>query len=137
MQYNRAMQCNELSTNQASPPPGTPQALDLNSGVFQTVKAINLSRVMLTATKHCIVGICASKCQNCVQFSFFFSDAGLCCTALNWLELHCGHFSDGVDTIKLRTDLVLNTGMVSREPSACSSMTQLPCAINSVSANLR
>ena len=56
---------------------------------------------------------------------------------LNWLKLHYGHFSDGVDTIKLRTDLVLNTGMVSREPSACSSMTQLPCAINSVSANLR
>ena len=71
------------------------------------------------------------------NFLSFFSVAGLCCTALNWLKLHCGHFSDGVDTIKLRTDLVLNTGMVSREPSACSSMTQLLCAINSVSANLR
>ena len=42
-QHNNALQC----TNQA--PPGTPQALDLNSRVFQTVNAINLSRVMLTA----------------------------------------------------------------------------------------
>ena len=29
---------------------------------------------------------------------------------LNWLELHCEHFSDWVDTIKLRTNLELNTG---------------------------
>ena len=103
---NGHAKCRHHAVHWSSPPPsGTPQqALDLNSGVFQTVNAINLRRARLTASEHCQ---CLQLLNNIKLKTL---EGSYSKAPLNWLELHCEHFSDWVDTIKLRTNLELNTG---------------------------
>ena len=96
-------------TNQAPPWPTTGPRSQLwsfsdgQSNQFESGDADSIETLLSWNINAC-------NCQNSVRLNLVFAGVGLC-TALNWLKLHCGHFSDGVDTIKLRTDLVLNRGV--------------------------